>query len=74
MMIPHRKMKMVFRMSLSRCKSADGEFICRGMDDDKLLKVLKAMESLKMVFDVMKNDDGVYWCTSRGNVINDEGL
>ena len=42
---------------LEKCKSADGEFDCRGMDDGNLLKVLKAMGPEDGIR-VMKNDDG----------------
>ena len=41
---------------LEKCKSADGEFDCRGMDDGNLLKVLKAMGPEDGIR-VMKNDD-----------------
>ena len=56
---------------LEQCKSADGEFDCRGMDDDKLLKVLKAMGPEDGIR-VMKNDDGSIGVQVDGNVINDE--
>lgn len=42
---------------LEKCKSADGEFDCRGMDDGNLLKVLKAMGPEDGIR-VMKNEDG----------------
>ena len=42
---------------LEKCKSADGEFDCRGMDDGNLLKVLKAMGPEDGIR-AMKNDDG----------------
>ncbi len=42
---------------LENCKSADGEYDCRGMEDDKLVKVLKAMGPEDGIR-VMSNGDG----------------
>lgn len=42
---------------LEDCKSADGEYDCRGMEDEKLVKVLKAMGPEDGIR-VMSNGDG----------------
>ena len=42
---------------LESCKSADGEYDCRGMDDDKLIKVLNSMGPEDGIR-VMSNGDG----------------
>ena len=42
---------------LENCKSADGEYDCRGMDDENLIKVLKAMGPEDGIR-VMSNEDG----------------
>lgn len=42
---------------LEKCKSADGEYDCRGMDDDKLIKVLNSMGPEDGIR-VMSNGDG----------------
>ena len=47
---------------LEKCKSADGEFDCRGMDDNKLLNVLK----------IMKNEDGTIEVEVDGDLIQGE--
>lgn len=53
---------------LEKCKSADGEFDCRGMDDGSLLKVLKAMGPEDGIR-VMKNDDGTIAVEVDGDLI-----
>ena len=53
---------------LEKCKSADGEFDCRGMDDGNLLKVLKAMGP-EDGSRVMKNDDGSIAVEVEGDLI-----
>ena len=56
---------------LEKCKSADGEFDCRGMDDGSLLKVLKAMGPEDGIR-VMKNDDGTIAVEVDGDLIQGE--
>lgn len=56
---------------LEKCKSADGEFDCRGMDDGNLLKVLKAMGPEDGIR-VMKNDDGTIAVEVDGDLIQGE--
>jgi hypothetical protein len=56
---------------LEKCKSADGEFDCRGMDDGHLLKVLKAMGPEDGIR-VMKNDDGTIAVEVDGDLIQGE--
>lgn len=56
---------------LEKCKSADGEIDCRGMDDGKLLKVLKAMGPEDGIR-VMKNDDGTIAVEVDGDLIQGE--
>lgn len=56
---------------LEKCKSADGEFDCRGMDDENLLKVLKAMGPEDGIR-VMKNDDGTIAVEVDGDLIQGE--
>ena len=48
---------------LEDCKTADGEYDCRGLEDDKMLKVVKAMGPEDGIR-VMQNNDGTiedYW-------------
>lgn len=54
---------------LENCKSADGEYDCRGMDDGKLLKVLKAMGPEDGIR-VMRNDDGTVGVEVDGDLID----
>ena len=54
---------------LEGCKSADGEYDCRGMDDGKLLKVLKAMGPEDGIR-VMSNGDGTVEVEVDGDLID----
>lgn len=54
---------------LEKCKSADGEYDCRGMDDGSLLKVLKAMGPEDGIR-VMRNDDGTVGVEVDGDLID----
>lgn len=54
---------------LENCKSADGEYDCRGMDDSSLLKVLKAMGPEDGIR-VMRNDDGTVGVEVDGDLID----
>ena len=54
---------------LENCKSADGEYDCRGMDDGKLLKVLKAMGPEDGIR-VMSNGDGTVNVEVDGDLID----
>lgn len=54
---------------LENCKSADGEYDCRGMDDENLIKVLKAMGPEDGIR-VMKNDDGTIAVEVDGDLID----
>ena len=56
---------------LEKCKSADGEFDCRGMDDNKLLNVLKIMGPEDGIR-VMKNEDGTIEVEVDGDLIQGE--
>lgn len=53
---------------LESCKSADGEYDCRGMDDGKLIKVLKAMGPEDGIR-VMSNGDGTIEVEVDGDLI-----
>lgn len=54
---------------LEKCKSADGEYDCRGMDDGSLLKVLKAMGPEDGIR-VMRNNDGTVGVEVDGDIID----
>lgn len=54
---------------LENCKSADGEYDCRGMDDGKLLKILKAMGPEDGIR-VMSNGDGTVAVEVDGDLID----
>ena len=54
---------------LEKCKSADGEYDCRGMDDGNLLKVLKAMGPEDGIR-VMSNGDGTVEVEVDGDLID----
>lgn len=54
---------------LEKCKSADGEYDCRGMDDGNLLKVLKAMGPEDGIR-VMSNGDGTVEVEVDGDMID----
>ena len=54
---------------LENCKSADGEYDCRGMEDDKLVKVLKAMGPEDGIR-VMSNGDGTVQIEVDGDMID----
>ena len=54
---------------LESCKSADGEYDCRGMDDKKLLDVLKAMGPEDGIR-VMSNGDGTVNVEVDGDLID----
>jgi hypothetical protein len=54
---------------LEGCKSADGEYDCRGMEDGKLLKVLKAMGPEDGIR-VMSNGDGTVEVEVDGDLID----
>ena len=56
---------------LEQCKDADGEYDCRGMDDGKLLKVLKAMGPEDGIR-VMSNGDGTVNVEVDGDLIDGE--
>lgn len=56
---------------LEQCKDADGEYDCRGMDDGKLLKVLKAMGPEDGIR-VMSNGDGTVNIEVDGDLIDGE--
>lgn len=56
---------------LESCKDADGEYDCRGMDDGKLLKVLKAMGPEDGIR-VMSNGDGTVAVEVDGDLIDGE--
>lgn len=56
---------------LEKCKSADGEYDCRGMQDGNLLKVLKAMGPEDGIR-VMSNGDGTVAIEVDGDLINGE--
>ena len=54
---------------LEKCKGADGEYDCRGMDDGNLLKVLKAMGPEDGIR-VMSNGDGTVSVEVDGDLID----
>ncbi len=54
---------------LEKCKGADGEYDCRGMDDGKLLKVLKAMGPEDGIR-VMSNGDGTVAVEVDGDLVD----
>lgn len=54
---------------LESCKSADGEYDCRGMDDGKLLKILKSMGPEDGIR-VMSNGDGTVAVEVDGDAID----
>ena len=54
---------------LEKCKSADGEYDCTGMDDGNLLKVLKAMGPEDGIR-VMSNGDGTVEVEVDGDMID----
>ncbi len=54
---------------LENCKGADGEYDCRGMDDGKLLKILKAMGPEDGIR-VMSNGDGTVAVEVDGDLID----
>lgn len=54
---------------LEQCKSADGEYDCRGMEDGKLIKVLKAMGPEDGIR-VMSNEDGTVELEVNGDLID----
>lgn len=56
---------------LEKCKGADGEIDCRGMDDKSLLKVLKAMGPEDGIR-VMSNGDGTVAVEVDGDLIDGE--
>lgn len=56
---------------LEKCKGADGEYDCRGMDDGNLLKVLKAMGPEDGIR-VMSNGDGTVSVEVDGDLIDGE--
>jgi len=54
---------------LEKCKSADGEYDCRGMEDGKLINILKAMGPEDGIR-VMSNGDGTVAVEVDGDAIN----
>ena len=56
---------------LENCKSADGEYDCRGMDNNSLIKVLKAMGPEDAIR-VMSNGDGTVAVEVEGEPIDGE--
>lgn len=54
---------------LEDCKTADGEYDCRGLEDDKMLKVVKAMGPEDGIR-VMKNNDGTISVEVDGDLID----
>lgn len=56
---------------LEKCKGADGEYDCRGMDNGKLLTVLKAMGPEDGIR-VMSNNDGTVSVEVDGDLIDGE--
>ena len=54
---------------LEQCKSADGEYDCRGMEDGKLIKVLKTMGPEDGIR-VMSNGDGTVEVEVNGDIID----
>ena len=54
---------------LEDCKTADGEYDCRGLEDDKMLKVVKAMGPEDGIR-VMQNNDGTISVEVDGDLID----
>ena len=56
---------------LEKCKSADGEYDCRGMEDEKLINILKSMGPEDGIR-VMANGDGTVSVEVDGDAIDGE--
>jgi len=56
---------------LEKCKSADGEYDCRGMEDEKLINILKSMGPEDGIR-VMSNGDGTVSVEVDGDAIDGE--